>query len=264
MSGRVELDWLVPAVVWNKFAEQTLEEYDGIEYYVARNAELAIEESIGWDHGEAAEDLADRLSRAAGRRPCDGSKNKIAAKALNGAETVRVRVKVHPDLKEAYASYMRKHSEHRVGIAFAYTLLEWLDGRRVERIARKLERVVDDAEGLLAEASDSPDSLSTVEKRTIAIAKRIDETNPAAALRSDIHDAIGAVTGSDSEYMRERYTERVIDRLRYEPHPNNSELFVPGEAAKERRREAAEREAEAAWQAIDDATVATDGGVDVS
>jgi hypothetical protein len=269
MTFLEQLGWFVPCSEWENHLEQTKTEWGDTKLYAGFIAGLAMKEYMDDDRGASVEPVVDRVVRAGGVRLRDADeKRKNGVESLANEDKMRVHSMVHPPTKAAFASFAKEHTDDSPGVVLAYALREYWDGGRWARVGDKFNRVADDAEALLSEVSSSGSGsgskLGTKEKRTIAIVRNLSERlsweAPAPISRADIHDSIEAVTGSDSEYMLEQYTGRVIDRLDYEPHPiTGSKLYVPSEAAEEQRRKEAEREAAEEMATI---MVATDGGRD--
>lgn len=98
-------------------------------------------------------------------------------------------------------------------------LYTYRHGGRSARMQDKLERVVDDAERLLAELNDEEDDgLDAVEKRTLRVCNEIPEIEGHLP-RPLVHRAIEETVG-DSEYKLNKYEERVKDRWDLTDHPD--------------------------------------------
>lgn len=116
------------------------------------------------------------------------------------------------------------------GVALGYALREYRTGGRIGRLTKKLSRVVDDAEDLLSYVDDeSGDTLPKQKRQTIAICHQLGKQFS----QSDLHEAIEDVTSSDTDYIYETYTERVLKRLDYTKHPRQGTLFIPRENARQ-------------------------------
>lgn len=263
MANTEDLDWLVPRSEWERTCEHVIEEWGELDVHLGHFVVSAMREHIDNDGGTETEELVDRLVRAAGRRPRDLSKNKMTVDPFGSEDKTRAHAAVHTPTKGAFHSWTRDNSDNYPGVELAYALRAYREGGRYKRLESKLDRVVDDAAELLSEIGGGP-TLGTKEKRTISIVRHLSEkfawTAGSPISRADIHEAIEDVTGSDSEYMREQYTDRVVDRLDYEPHPQNPEqLFVPTEDAEEQRRKEAEAEAEREMRKLDQGSLSPDG-----
>lgn len=267
MSATSKIDWLTLADEWEKFVGYVDEKYVANDRYIRQEVESAMEEFIDRDDFAGLEERIDRLVRAAGRRPRDVSENKMVfTDAIAEGEKTRVTIHVFADILKQFKIQAKEQSDHNLGVVFSLALREYRQGGRSDRLEEKLDRVIDDAEGLLSELSDDSE-LSIRQKRTIAVSREITESMPwfeagsDPLARRDIHQAIETVTGSDTEYMHEQYTERVVENLEYEPSPDNPDLFIPSERLKEQLEEAAEAEAKAELMALDQATPARTDGV---
>lgn len=240
MTDRVRLQWKVPASVWDRFREYVTDEYGSVEVYLGRETEMAMREYTENDDGTRAEDLVDRLVQAAGRRPEDvvqknNSQSAPVADEFEGAETKRVSPWVNSQFKSDFKQHVdADERDDSYGIALARAIERRMDGGRYGRIERKLERVVDDAEGLLAlmEESDAEESLGKVERQTVQICHRLPEQFTDTELNEEIHDVAGRA-GTASDPTLEKYRDLVVERLDVEPHPNAPHVWVPESVAEE-------------------------------
>lgn len=245
VTETVKLNWCVLAEEWDAFRAYVRERHGEIKGRLGREVERAMREYMDADEYAEVEERIDRLIRAAGRTPASLGEKKTLVDPPVG-ETVRARARVPPEVKEEFAAFVKRETEDHHGVVLARALKARRDGGRSGRVARKLERVQADAEALLAEVNpDAEERMSVRERRTVAICSHLGDQ----FTRGDLEDAIAAVAG-DSRPTLETYTERVLERLEYEPHPANEDLFIPRaereELARQRaedRRRKAEREA---------------------
>jgi hypothetical protein len=166
----------------------------------------------------------DRLPRISHRKKSD------ARDHPGGGETTRVSCRVDPGLKARFAEYVksdRHPADDTLGVALARALREYREGGRAQRCREKLERITDDAEALLKEVAGEGD-LSKPERQTIAICEQLGRPFS----RGDLTDAIECVAGGSPPTIRD-YTDRVLNRLDVVHHPENSDLFIPEEKARE-------------------------------
>lgn len=224
------LDWMTPESEWEATREHVESEYGGIEGYLSRFVESAMKEYADKDGYQDVEAKIDRLVRAAGRTPDDINKEKISIE-LGSQPTVRVTVRVDESVKDWFKQAVDEHTDDvSYGEALARALRVKRNGGRAARLEDKLNRIVDDAEAILSELDSgegADEGLSTVERRTIIICNRLDDQFTDDELVQEISDVAGA-----SEPTIERYRERVIDRLGYEPHPMADEtIWVPSDVA---------------------------------
>lgn len=228
MVDRVKVGWRVPSDEWGTFIDYVHAEHGETSGYVGREVERAMREWIDRDAFAPVEALADRLVRAAGRTPANLSQKKSAVDPPTGNDTTTVQCRVDPDVKERFAHHAKTKTDDRVGTVLARALRERRDGGRARRVREKLERVTDDAEGLLAEQNPDEDGLSLIERRTVAICNRLRDQ----FTRDDLEAAIEAIAGG-SDPTIQKYTDRVLDRLGYVQHPDNPDLFIPEAEAEE-------------------------------
>jgi len=227
VTSREKVDWRVPSEEWDAFIDFVHREHGEIKGYVGREVERAMREWIDSDDFAPVEDRVDRLVQAAGRTPADLSQKKRASTPPGGEDTTRVTCRVDTRLKEDFAGFVKRTSDDRLGVALARALRQRRSGGRAQRVLDKLDRVIDDAEDLLAEVAGDGD-LSLREKRTIAICDRLGPQFK----QSDLEDTIADVVGDSPPTIRD-YTDKVLDRLEYVQHPNTPDLFVPEDYARD-------------------------------
>lgn len=236
MSERVRIDWFVPSNVWSSFRAYVESEFGGIEGYLGREAERAMMEYTDTDRYDVVENMVDRLVRAAGRTPETSSKEKNSQ--IDRSDTTRVTARVESSVKDGFRDFAADEDDS-YGVVFARAIDAYLHGGRSGRLERKLERVVDDAESLLAEVSGSNDKgLGTVERKTIAVCREL----PDEFTDDELVDTVVEVAGVDSGPSIEKYRKRVVDRLEYEPHPYNPKVWVPEDVAEDLSEDAVPRE----------------------
>ena len=234
---RPSLDWDVPAVEWELTKDRVHSEWGETGGYLGREVDLAMSEWVDRDEYAEIENQLDRLVKAAGRRPTDVflEKNPDLADTLDAVESLdslaeqdkdRVGVRVHAETAQTLKAVAQENGNDP-GVELARALRARRLGGRATRIERKLERIVDDAEELLAELDDDQDGggMGVVEKRTLRICRRLDD-DPPIYEREDIRDAIRQ-EGLESAPTVDDYEERVIDRLGLVPFPSNYERLLP-------------------------------------
>lgn len=232
MTDRVKVDWTVPSEEWDRFVNYVEHRYGEIEGNMGREVERAMREFCDEDEYATAEEMVDRLVKAAGG--IGGGTKKKKNRTLDvgqDGDTTKVRCRVRPGVKDSFRAYA-KQTEHRLGVALAHALQVRREGGRSKRLEDKLSRIVDDAEQLLATVNDdTDDGVSPQEKRTVAICRELhDDVGfegklPDEFPKSALRDAIKTVVG-DTEYLLETYTDKVLDRLDYVPHPDIEHLYA--------------------------------------
>ncbi|GGM52939.1 hypothetical protein [Haloarcula argentinensis] len=231
MRDTSKLDWMVPADEWDQFRRHVEFKFGTVAGYLGREAELAMKQYIDADGYARVETLVDRLVSAAGRSP-DHASEKIKSD-LASQEPTRIGIRVGTILKEEFCAYVDEHTDHNYGVALARALNVYRDGGRSRRVEDKLDRVVDDAESMLGELNDdSDDSLSSVQRKTIAICHDVGESFTDEVLNESIHN-IAAEGPKASDPTLEKYRDLVVNRLDYERHPNNEELWISRDQAEE-------------------------------
>jgi hypothetical protein len=201
-----------------------VEEYGRASEYIRRAVAQAMKEWIDADDYARVEEQIDRLVQSAERTPEDLSRKKLTTTSFDDNDTHKVQCRVDAELKNEFAEHSRSEADERPGLVLTRALRAYRRGGRSRRVQDKLERVIDDAESLLAEVA-ATDSLSHQEKKTIAICDQLGEE----FTRDELEDAIEIKAGGSDPTIRE-YTKRVLDRLDHVEHPNapdGVDLFVP-------------------------------------
>lgn len=240
MNERVCLDWHVPTAEWESFRTFVEAEFGSIEGYLGREAENAMKEYAGTDDYETVESQIDRLIEAAGRRTAgDAAKRKFTH---SDAGTTRVQVRIDEDVKNNFKQ-VAAQGDNTLGVEFAKAIATYQAGGREKRLERKLERILDDAESLLAELTDeqSTDTLGAVDRKVITICSEL----PTEFVDDELNAVIHRVAGQGrrvSDPTLEKYRHLVLDRLDVEPHPevdqnpnipSGKRLWIPKQKALE-------------------------------
>ncbi|MFC5973807.1 hypothetical protein ACFPYI_20980 [Halomarina salina] len=240
MSDRVRVDWYVPTAEWEQFREYVESEYGEIEGYLGRETERAMQQYVDTDGYGSVEERVNRLVRAAGRRPDDLDEEKNLSSDLDRSETTRAYASVESEVKDEFREAVKDESDP-YGVILAKAVREYRGGGRAGRLERKLDRVLDDAEALLATASEDTDTglrKNGREVKTVAICNQLDEQFTDKELVGTIQDTAGV---SSAPSVRQ-YREEVVERLDVEPHPANSDLWVPREVVDDLLGEGVPRE----------------------
>ncbi|SNZ18290.1 hypothetical protein SAMN06269185_3322 [Natronoarchaeum philippinense] len=229
MRETVMLDWRVPEREWQTFRDHVESEFGSIDGYLGREAERAMRAYADADGYDAVEQKIDRLVEAAGRRPGAASKEKNSS--LADQPRTRVTARVDEAVKDEFRA-VAAEDDDPFGVVFARAIREHREGGRADRLERKLDRVIDDAEAMLSELdeSDSEGGLGKVDRNVITICQRLNRQFTDDELNSEIHDVAGRGQRA-SEPTLERYRELVIERLGVEPHPNASHVWLPEDEA---------------------------------
>jgi len=241
MTDRVKVDWTVPVEEWDRFVNYVESKHGEIEGNMGREVERAMQEYADADEYASVEDMVDKLVQAAGSSSAGTKKRKNRTLDVGqDGDTVKVRCRVRPRVKDDFRGFA-KQTEHRLGIALAHALQLRREGGRSERVERKLEAVVDEAEKLLATANEDRDErMLPKEKRTVMLCQELKQEVgvgggelpdefPKEALRDVIESNLG-----DSDYFFETYTDRVLDRLGYVPHPEIDILYADEDTVEEK------------------------------
>lgn len=227
VSSPVKLDWMVPKTEYDRFRSWVEAKHGRLSHYLGREAEAAMREYADADGYNGVEERVNRLIEASGRTLATVEKEKNPDEDFS--ETIRATPRVDPDVKDAFRE-VAKDSDDPMGVEFARAIRTHRQGGRAARLERKLDRVMDDAEALLARvAGDSKKSMSKVEVNTVAIA----DTLPKQFTDDELETTIMEVANVTSDPTINKYRRRVVERLDMEPHPDNPELWVPTVIAEE-------------------------------
>jgi len=229
LSNREQLGWKQPPE-WNKFETAVEKEYGSTTPYCGIVLEDAWRE---YHTRHRLEDIINDLIDAAGwPQQSNGEKNSLRSRPVTSDTDGRVWICVDQDVKtdmEAYAAEINspKHEVLRAVVNW------YLEGGLVGKATEKLELVIDDVVSSL-ESCDDDRSLGAVQRRTRTLCRLL-TSDTAEFARDDLNTALNSseVKGiSNSEHTREKYLPKVLDRIDYQPHPNNPDLFLPAERVK--------------------------------
>lgn len=255
MSELVTVEWRVPVAEWRAFVDHVENKYGASGRYKAWEVDSAMREYIREDASDTLSRRIDELIERAGGTPDQGESEKkniltdslklgenetdtdadpeVGADLLGG-ETRKVRVNVDSDLKAQFAE-LADWSDQTCGECLAFALRARRNGGRDARLVRRIDAALDALDEDTDDASESESDdepyadLPHTARTTRQIVDHLDQPVGAQVAREQIHESIEAVTGSDTDYMREQYTERVTDHLGLIPHTKNPDLFVDPE-----------------------------------
>jgi len=230
-ADRVPLNWKRPPE-WDRFLRVVEEEHDATALYAGFEIEQAWKE---YRDEHPAEDYANRLARAVGTHGrLTREKTPPTRESDNGGR--RVSVRVRETVKEDMAAYAKETGVPNYEILRA-VVCWYLDGGLLGRLTERLERAVPKAEDQLAALDPGDDREFTAEERKPRwLASRLTpDAGRGAFTADDFGEALEAMPyrGGDTPHMREKWLPEVLDRLDYTRHPNNPDLFVPEEQARE-------------------------------
>jgi hypothetical protein len=228
MTVHPKVGWRVPTEEWELFLAYVRDRHGEAKGRVSREVRRSVREWIDADEFAAVEREVDKLVRAAGRTPAALAEKKHSLDHPASDDTKLVQTRAPRDLKEEFAATAREQGE-RPGVFLARALRARRAGGRARRVFAKLDRVVDDAEALLAEVDpEGAGEMSTRERRTLVMCKRLGKQFH----EDELEAAIGAVAGDSPPTLRE-YQERVLEQIEYVKHPNAPEIYVPEDTARE-------------------------------
>lgn len=252
MSELVTVEWRVPVAEWRVFVDHVENKYGESGRYRAWEVDSAMREYIREDASDTLSCRIDELIERAGGTPdhAESEKKNILTDPLKlgenetdtdadpevgadllGGETRKVRVKVDSDLKAQFAE-LADRSDQTCGECLAFALRARRNGGRDARLVRRIDAALDALDEHTDDASESESDdepyadLPHTARTTRQIVDHLDQPDGARVAREQIHKSIEAVTGSDTDYMREQYTDRVVDHLELIPHTKNPDLFV--------------------------------------
>lgn len=228
MTTREQIGWHVPSDEWGSFTRFIDEKYGQSKRKVRREVENAMREWVDDDVYAEIESLVDRLVSAAGRTPEELSGSKSQGISVSSdAQTKKVQCRIDAELKAEFKRMVKEQTDKRPGMVLARALRVRREGGRAERVQKKLERIVDDAENLLAEVPREG-KLSIVEQRTIAICDQLGHKFE----REELAEVIESVAGGSNPTQR-KYENRVFDRLDLCRHPCTPDFYVHEDRAEE-------------------------------
>lgn len=248
MSDYVRVEWRVPSREWQAFVDYVEREYGENSRHVARELDLAMRE---WVREEGSDDPISRLDQLidrAGGRPTtpDLRKNifedppKLGEAGADAddddagdyiehtdTDTKKVKVRVDPQLKAQFAE-LASQGTLPFGVCLAGAIRARREGGRDTRLMARIDALesIIDTDGDADEKADPYADLPHQERRTRRVVDHLGVSEDAHVVRSDIEESITAVTGKDTDYIYDEYTERVVDHLGLIQHTVNPDLFV--------------------------------------
>jgi len=231
-ADRVPLNWKRPPE-WDRFLETVEEEHNATALYAGFEIEQAWKE---YRDEHPAEDYTNRLARAVGTHGRLTREKSPPTRASDEGGR-RVGVRVREGVKEDMAAYAKESGVPNYEILRA-VVCWYLDGGLLGRLTEKLEKAVPEAEKQLADLDPGDDrGLTAEERKPRWLSKNLmpDDGGRGAFTAGDFGEALEAMPfrGGDTDHMREKWLPEVLNRLDYARHPNNPDLFVPEERARE-------------------------------
>jgi len=229
--NRPQLGWKQPPE-WDRFEAAVEEEYGRTTPYRGFVLERAWQE---FKDEHPAEEYADQLLRAVGIRD-NLTQEKNLPRDVGNGDNGRVWVSVSVEVKREMEQFATENNvpNHKVLRA---VVCWYLGGGLLGRLTEKLKKAVPEAEEQLADLNPDDDRSLTAEERKLQyLAKDLTvEEGPGMFTAEDFGKALEEMPyrGGDTTYMREKWLPRILDRLGYTRHPENPDLFVPEEQARE-------------------------------
>lgn len=252
MVEKVQLGWTLPTELWNNFCDHVEAENGELDGYISREVGQAMREYIGNDGLEEIEQRVDDLVQAAGRTPAELGEKKTTwnpPEDLETDETTQVWTYVDKRVKKRFKDFVRTEYNLKPGLGLTAALRVYIEHGRVNRLADKLDRVVDDATKVLSELNaSSSGGLTGREKKRLKIRRNL----PDEFTHADLEAEITAVAG---ETVVDDYVPKVLEELDYTEHPGTREkpertLYVPKGRAEEIARERAKQRRQQAEEEI--------------
>lgn len=227
-ATRVPLNWKRPPE-WGTFLDTVEDRHGATSPYAGFAIERAWRE---YDNRHRSEDLADRLLDAVGSGATN-TREKNSPRRSVGTGDGRTTVRVRSSIKEDMADYATECDVPKYEVLRS-VVCWYLDGGLVGLLTEKLETAVPEADRLLSDLEASTgETIGAVDRRTVKLCRRLTGAGEEFH-RDDFRDALADIEGvSDSEYCRDEYLPRILDRLNYEQHPNVSDVFLPAELARQ-------------------------------
>lgn len=229
-AERVPLNWKRPPE-WDRFLSSIERIHSATALYAGFEIERAWRE---YREEHPAEEYVDRLMGAVGRRDQDTrEKTPASQEASDGGQ--RVSVRIRKGVKEDMAAYAAKTGSAKHDVLRAVVCWH-LSGGLLGRLTDKLEVAVPEAETQLAELDPRDDRGRTaVEKKRDWLATWVKKNRPGGFNADDFGTALEEQPwgGNDSEHMRGKHLQPVLDRLEFTDHPTAGDVYIPEEKAEE-------------------------------
>ncbi len=220
-GGRVRLNLRVDEDVKNAFDEEIRKTFGQQRPYAG--IELEREFRYFLDRGDIA-DLKTAIDDLATVFGESSRKEKIRETQRNTTTVVGYRIAKttrESMINSANEDY-RSAGELIEAIMYQYAT----EGSPIQRMIRKIQRVLDSADG------NQDENIGAKERRTRTIAAEIDQPGMFGFDLSEFNEAIETAQGiSSSDYTRKQYLPRVLDELGYTWDPEDPEWFVSQDAS---------------------------------
>jgi hypothetical protein len=230
-ADRPQLGWKRPPE-WDRFLEAVESEYGATEPYAGFVIERAWRE---YREDHPAEEYVDRLLGAVGRRGRDTREKTPSTRPTAGDTDDRVWTAVNAEVKADMAAYATETGSANHEVLRA-VVCWYLDGGLLGLLTDKLEVAAPEAETQLAELDPGDDGGRTaVEKKRDWLSKWVKENRPGGFNADDFGTALEEQPwgGNDSEHMRGKHLQPVLDRLEFTDHPTTDDVYIPEEKAEE-------------------------------
>lgn len=244
---RVRLAWRVPCGVWNRFEEHVAEKHGATEGYLRFEVESAMREFLDEDDLLAE---AEELLRAHTDLRGLSSSTEVLVQAADryDGDTRKVHHRVHPGLKERFATFADEHDAASYGRCLAMALDAYTDGGRARRLLADVERLVAGGDGSgttdasvenPSESSGPPlstaagggattvttddDGVDVEPRHVIAAAEELPDD---VFTREVLEKAIARTVGDGREHVVDAYRAPVLDQVNAGEHPAKDDVYI--------------------------------------
>lgn len=228
MTSTEQVGWRPPAGIWHRVETHVVENWTDEAFYYRRVVEEAMREYIDQDGRLAG--IEDLLRRATDLEGLSSSTDPPGTDRFQDADTRLVNIRVDADLKADFKAFAVEH-DVSPGRMLGMALDAYLDGGRLRRVERDLERLLTDAPTVVAEtaAEESEESPSRPDADlTLAVVDALGDW--IRFTREDVAEVLAdhgeADPGPD---LLDAYAEAVASKLDRVEHPTNPDLYIPEE-----------------------------------
>lgn len=282
MSDRVKINWNVPRDYYDRFLTWVAEKHGAREPYATYEIDEAVRELFDADAGAGAESTLrawkeaaghtlenDREKENAGRDAAgDGDPETALPGDVPDGPTVEVTRRIHPDLKERVTTWTReinaarddRESKIYPGQVLAIALEERRGGGRQQRIAD----LADQLDDVVRNALQGSTAKDVGERKRDWLAAELRDREQFSTREFGAALEAMPFRGGDTEHMREKHLQPVLDRIGYVEDPRFIDkprsVYVAAERAEEIARELqADRRDDAETDADAELATVTDG-----
>lgn len=233
MSDKEQIQWNVSVEVVDQFAEAVTNRWGEFSGVMGREMETAMLEYMDRDPYSEAEWKLDQLLEIIGVDR-EGLNKDVKTRSGPRGETTPVNKRVQKKVADRFRRYSDESTDdHVVGLTLEKAMVAYCSGGRSARLEEKVDRAIDAAEP----NADRSSTIGRQERNAMKIleAMDLDTENGASFLLDDFKDAVlnSDASVSQTTYAATNHLPIVLEKIGYEEHPSNPELYIPEETARE-------------------------------